>query len=38
MASKAMNAVSYSHLLIIALIVLGNIGYFAGRRMERKKP
>lgn len=37
MASKAMNAVSYSHLLIILLIVLGNIGYFAGRRLEGRK-
>ncbi len=38
MASRAMNAVSYSHLLIILLIVLGNIGYFAGRRLEGRKP
>ncbi len=37
MASRAMNAVSFSHLLIIALIVLGNIGYFAGRRLEGRK-
>jgi len=32
MASKAMNAVSFSHLLIIILIIIGNIGYFASRR------
>jgi len=38
MASRAMNAVSYSHLLIIALIVIGNVGYFAGRRKEGRKP
>lgn len=37
MATKAMNAVAFSHLLIIGLIVLGNIGYFAGRRIERQK-
>jgi hypothetical protein len=38
MASRAMNAVSFSHLMIIALIVLGNVGYFAGRRREGRKP
>jgi hypothetical protein len=36
-ASKAMNAISYSHLLIILLIVLGNIGYFVSRKLEAKK-
>jgi len=35
-ASKAMSAISYSHILIILLIVMGNIGYFVTRRMENK--
>lgn len=34
-ASKAMNAIAYSHLLIILLIVLGNIGYFISRKLEK---
>ena len=36
-ASKAMNAIAYSHLLIILLIVLGNIGYFISRKLEESK-
>ena len=37
MASKAMSAIAYSHILIILLIVLGNIGYFVTRRLEGSK-
>lgn len=36
-ASKAMSAIAYSHILIILLIVLGNIGYFVSRRLEGSK-
>ncbi len=36
-ASKAMSAIAYSHLLIILLIVLGNIGYFITRKLEPAK-
>ena len=36
-ASKAMSAIAYSHLLIILLIVLGNVGYFVSRRLEGRK-
>jgi hypothetical protein len=38
LASRAMNAISISHLLLIALIVLGNIGYFAARFGKKKNP
>jgi len=31
-ASRIMNAQSWAHVLIIALIVLGNLGYLFGRR------
>lgn len=31
---RAMNAQSWAHLLIIALIVLGNISYFASRKLK----
>jgi len=37
MASKAMNAISFSHLLIITLILLGNIGYFVTQHLGKKK-
>jgi hypothetical protein len=37
LASKAMSAIAYSHLLIILLIILGNIGYFVSRKIEDKK-
>ncbi len=37
MASKAMSAIAYSHILIILLIVLGNIGYFVTRQLEGSK-
>jgi hypothetical protein len=37
MASKAMSAISYSHILIILLIIFGNVGYFVSRRLEKKK-
>ena len=37
MASKAMSAIAYSHILIILLIVLGNIGYFVSRRLQAPK-
>lgn len=37
MASKAMSAIAYSHLLIILLIILGNIGYFISKKIEQKK-
>lgn len=38
LASRAMNAISSSHLLMIALIIVGNVAYFAstGRRPGRK--
>lgn len=36
MASRAMNAISSSHLLLIALIIVGNIAYFASSRTSRK--
>lgn len=36
-ASKAMGAIAYSHLLIILLIILGNIGYFISKKIEQKK-
>ncbi len=36
-ASKAMSAIAYSHLLIILLIILGNIGYFISKKIEQKK-
>jgi hypothetical protein len=36
LASRAMNAISISHLLLIALIILGNIGYFAARSGKKK--
>ncbi|MDO9391754.1 MAG: hypothetical protein Q7U71_08275 [bacterium] len=36
-ASKAMNAIAYSHLLIILLIVLGNVGYFISRKLDKSK-
>jgi len=35
-ASRAANALSVSHLLIILLIILGNLGYLAARRLERQ--
>ncbi len=38
LASRAMNAISASHLLLIALIVMGNVGYFAARRAKPKNP
>jgi hypothetical protein len=34
-ATRASASLSYSHLLIMALIVLGNVGMFAARRAER---
>ena len=37
MGSKAMSAIAYSHILIILLIILGNIGYFVTRRLEGSK-
>jgi hypothetical protein len=36
MASRAMNAISSSHLLLIFLIIVGNIAYFASARTPRK--
>lgn len=36
-ASKAMSAIAYSHLLIILLIILGNVGYFISKKIEQKK-
>ncbi len=35
MASRAMNAISSSHLLLIVLIIVGNIAYFASSRTAR---
>ncbi len=35
-ASLAMSAISSSHLLIIALILMGNIGYFVSKRLANK--
>ena len=34
MATPAMNSVSSAHLLLILLVVLGNIGYFAAKRSK----
>jgi hypothetical protein len=34
-ASKAMSAISWSHILIIILIVLGNVGYFVNLRLRK---
>ena len=34
--SRATGALSWVYALIIGLIVLGNIGYYAGRAAERK--
>lgn len=36
-ATTGMDAQSLMHLLIIALVLLGNIGYFVGRRQKGKK-
>jgi hypothetical protein len=36
-AGKGMDAVSIVHLLLIGFIILGNIGYLAGRRSAQKK-
>lgn len=36
-AGKGMDAVSIVHLLLMAFIVLGNIGYFVGRASAKKK-
>ena len=36
-ATRASASLSYSHLLIIAMIVLGNIGMFAGKHAERRQ-
>lgn len=36
-ATTGMDAQSLMHLLIIGLVLLGNIGYFAGRRQKGKK-
>lgn len=33
-AAAAMDAQSIAHLLVIALIVLGNIGYYQGRKLK----
>ncbi|MDI6740155.1 MAG: hypothetical protein QME74_07305 [Candidatus Edwardsbacteria bacterium] len=36
MATPAMNSVTIAHLLLIILVVLGNIGYFAVKRAKQK--
>jgi hypothetical protein len=36
-ASKAMNAIAYSHLLIMLLIILGNVGYFISKKIDGRK-
>lgn len=35
-ATTGMDSQSFAHLLIILLVILGNIGYFVVRRLERK--
>ncbi len=37
LASRAMNAISSSHILIIALIILGNVAYFTSSRKRETK-
>jgi len=34
-ASQGMGAQSAAHLLIMAFVILGNIGYFVGRRASK---